>query len=550
MRIHSHGTKAPLADRRRFGGLNLCFGAVLAGIGVLSLPIGAAAADDKAWRTVQQGIAVELEIASDSGVAAGVPARFAFRLHDAATGNGSTGLRPVAWLATRDPADATDQRLCHRKARTLFGGSLFSRPELDLNGYQVLMLNEDAALTVVDPYFGFGTSRLLATIDLPSPAFDWSADSERGRIHLSLPEVDQVVSVDSGNWHLASVEAEARRHWQRPERLALAPDGHYLWVAVRGGVAALVAETLVTAAVIPTHPDQDAPPSDLVFSADGRRLFVSHRQTTSLAVIDAARLAVETMIELDARPQSAAYSSLARRLYLTLAGAGPDGIGQIAVVDGRAPNKAIRLPAPPDPGLIRFAGDGRWGLIVHPGSRRLSILDSAQNRVIQTARLEGSPDQIAFSNELAYLRLGDRTQLLMVPLAAIGQAGQAIPTFDTVGGDRGFIEGFRPLAAAGIAPVPSGDAVLIANPGDRTVYFYKEGLAAPMGQLDNGGRSPRAVMAIDRSLRERSQAGRYETVATLPAAGEYDVVLFVDTPRIVHCFPLSIASAVLEHGHD
>ena len=56
---------------------------------------------------------------------------------------------------------------CRKKAETLIGGSLFAAAELDLNVYYVLALNDNATLTVVDPRFGFGGTKLLALVDLP-----------------------------------------------------------------------------------------------------------------------------------------------------------------------------------------------------------------------------------------------------------------------------------------------------------------------------------------------------------------------------------------------
>lgn len=491
----------------------------------------------------QQGVRIELHLTQ----AAGQNLQVALELRDATAGAGLSGLRPAAWLVSRDPSDpsagftatVSEHSMCLRKARSLLGGSLFSRPELDLNGYEVLMLNEDASVSAVEPNFGFGGARELAHVDLPAPAYDWLMDREQRHVYLSLPGAAEVARLDLQDWSLARVELGKRRTGP----LLLDADERNLWVAVEGGVVMLHAATLQVRAKIDTHPAEPGTPTVLQSSTDGRRLFVGHRESRSLVLIDAANRRLQRRIELDAPPLSAAFSALAQRLYLALAPAEAAGEGALVSISARPPHSVVRLPSPPGPALISFADEGRYGLVVHPQQQRLSILDSAQDQIVQSARLEGQPDQIAFSDELAYLRLRDRSQLLMVPLAAIGQAGASIPTFDTVGGDRGFVDGFRSVAAAGLAAVPSGGAMLIANPGDHAVYFYKEGLAAPMGQFGTGDRAPRAALAIDRSLRERSAAGRYETVAKPPAVGEYELVLFVDAPRIVQCFHVAIEAS-------
>jgi hypothetical protein len=90
-----------------------------------------------------------------------------------------------------------------------------------------------------------------------------------------------------------------------------------------------------------------------------------------------------------------------------------------------------------------------------------------------------------------------------------------------------------------IVPASGENAVLVANPADKTIYFYKEGMAAPMGSFSNNNRMPRAVLTVDRSLRER-RPGVYETVARLPAPGEFNLAFLLDSPRIAHFFDVAI----------
>jgi hypothetical protein len=71
------------------------------------------------------------------------------------------------------------------------------------------------------------------------------------------------------------------------------------------------------------------------------------------------------------------------------------------------------------------------------------------------------------------------------------------------------------------------------------IYYYKEGMAAPMGAFQNYGRRPQAVLVVDNSLRERAP-GVYETSAQLRRPGLYDVAFFLDAPRAVSCFPVEV----------
>jgi hypothetical protein len=83
--------------------------------------------------------------------------------------------------------------------------------------------------------------------------------------------------------------------------------------------------------------------------------------------------------------------------------------------------------------------------------------------------------------------------------------------------------------------------MLLANAADKMIYYYSEGMAAPMGNFQNYRRIPRALKVVDRSLREES-LGVYSTTARLPKQGIYNVSLVLDSPRVVHCFE-AVASA-------
>jgi hypothetical protein len=103
-------------------------------------------------------------------------------------------------------------------------------------------------------------------------------------------------------------------------------------------------------------------------------------------------------------------------------------------------------------------------------------------------------------------------------------------------------EGKTPVAVAdSIITSPDPNSVLIANVADQQIYYYTEGMAAPMGNLQNYKRDPRAVLVADRSLRE-IKSGTFETFTRLPTSGAYDVAFLLDSPRVTHCFETSAAS--------
>src|SRR5204863_1099514 len=55
----------------------------------------------------------------------------------------------------------------------------------------------------------------------------------------------------------------------------------------------------------------------------------------------------------------------------------------------------------------------------------------------------------------------------------------------------------------------------------------------------NDGNHPAAVLSLDRSMRE-AKPGLFRTQTRLPRGGVYDVEVFLDAPRAVSCFELSV----------
>ena len=128
-----------------------------------------------------------------------------FEIRDAGSGNPVSGLNPAAWLGRH----ARGRRgRAHRPAPIASGRrlspNLLSRPELDLNTYYVLALNADATITVVDPVFGFGGTKLLAMIPLESPGEDWALTSDQNRLFVSMPAANRVAVVDTRSWSVVA----------------------------------------------------------------------------------------------------------------------------------------------------------------------------------------------------------------------------------------------------------------------------------------------------------------------------------------------------------
>jgi YVTN family beta-propeller protein len=116
------------------------------------------------------------------------------------------------------------------KTKSFLEGGLFSKPDIDLNAYYVLALNEDPTISVVDPLFGFGGSKLLAMVPLKSRGDDWVLSADQRALYVSMPDSNAVAVVDTTSWEVRASIATGLS----PSRVALQPDQHYLWVANLG----------------------------------------------------------------------------------------------------------------------------------------------------------------------------------------------------------------------------------------------------------------------------------------------------------------------------
>lgn len=485
-------------------------------------------------KAVKEGIAIEMEVEPLEGdvLREAEYARVRFKFSDS-TGNPLSGLYPAAWMerlgakaglvesAEGAPPD------CKKKVESFIGGSLLSRPELDLNVYYVLALNQDATISVVDPLFGYGNSKLLTMVFLKSPGEDWAISADGNRLFVSMPEVNKVAVVETAGWKVEKEIDVAGK----PRRVALQADGQYLWVATDSGVAAIDARKAEKAADVATGKGGH----DMVLSDDSRFLFVTNAADGTVSIVDTGKLAKVRDLKVGKDPVSIAWSPQARAAYVV---SGAEGV--ITVVSGASEKPVARIVDKPGLGMLRFAPGGRLGFVVVPDKDEVHILDAASNKIIQTADVEDQPDQIAFSDELAYVRHKGSETVLMIPLKTVGEAGRPVPVVDFPGGQNPPGRLTRPTPAPGIVQAPGSTAVLVSNPDDKAIYFYKEGMAAPMGHFQNYGKKPQALQVVDRSLRE-SRPGVYETIAKMSRAGDYEIALFLDSPRMTHCFPVKLA---------
>lgn len=487
---------------------------------------------------IYQGIEVVCDIIhidSDKPVgifSEGDDVKFQFKIADTLSKEGLSGVYPAAWLGANHQRESG---VCQDKIKSYLSGSLLSRADLDMNVYYVLTLNEDASITVVDPLFGYGTTKLLARVQLEATGMDWVSTEKQDHIFVSLPSTQQVAVIQTSNWEvIKNIDLPFV-----PVHTVIQPDGRFLWVTMVSknqeglettGVAVINLATLAIEKIIPTGMGWH----EIALSDDSRFAFITNAKSNTVSVIDINSLTKLRDVFSEANPTNIDWSKQAQAALV-----GHKESGVLMVVDSKSEDPLALTTTEAGIEQITFSPNSRLAFIVNPARDLVHIFDMANNQIIQTASVEDEPDAVSFTDELAYVRHRNSETILMIPLDAIGQANTPVHVIDFPGGQHPAGKTNFPSPATGIIQAPGENAVLVANPLDRTVYYYMEGMAAPMGSFSNYGKEPRAVMVVDRSLQEADK-GVYETVVNLSKSGYYDIAFFMNAPRLTHCFQLNV----------
>lgn len=490
---------------------------------------------------IEEGIRVDLAVdpvtpvEAGGAIRAGDYVRVRFTISDTLSRRPITGANPSAWIDLRREGADTGRASCTGRIARLLSGSIFSRAEVDLNTFYVIVMNDDPSLTVVDPLFSYGATNMLALVTLASPATDWALSADGERLFVSMPAARAVAMVNTADWRVVKNIPMGGE----PGRMALTSGGD-LWVACAAsadgsGASSAAVIDAADGSLKHTLP-AGAGAHDLAVSDDGRAAFVTNADDGTVTMIDGAAYRVLAQVPAGLRPVSISYSATARAAFVS-----GERSGTVTVIDGAAPR--VRRTIAVEPGItrIRFAPGGRFAFVVNPTTDHLHIIDAAAERLVQTATVEKAPDAVYFTDQLAYVRSSGSESVLMIPLDGIGKEGAAVPVADFPGGQLPPGRFAHPALADGIVQAAGSGAMLVANPMDRAVYYYMQGMAAPMGSFSNDRREARAVMVLDRSLRE-VKPGTYETIARLENPGVHDIALLLDAPRIVHCFGIDVAA--------
>jgi YVTN family beta-propeller protein len=513
---------------------------IFAGVALLPLaPSGPAGANETPSAITSNGLTVEFaaraltqEGESDK-IVAGQQVEVRFKVTDAVTGAAVSNARPGVWIDARKKigaivkksgeAEAKDP--CREKIGYFLQGGLSYRPDIDLNAWYILALNRKASITVIDPLLGYGGQRIVTLVMLNSPGEDWLMGRDARSLFVALPATGEVAVIDTAVWKVSTNIKVGRN----PVRLILQQDGRYLWVGHDDGVSIIDTERREVVKQIATGSGRH----DIALGEGDYQAFVSNPAEGTVSLIDVATLSTVATIRVGGSPGAIAYSPLARAAYVADA-----KTGTISTIDPVARKVTATMQAKPGLYALQFTQDGRWGFSASPLANEVVVFDASTNRITNRIDVDGAPDQVAVGSQFAYVRATSKAEVNLIALDGLGKEKQ--PFVKTIGGgdNAPLADASLPASAPVIVPTPDQGTMLVANPTDKTIYFYAEGMNAPMGSFPNMGRELRAALAVDRRLREKAP-GVYTAHFRVPAEGAYDVAFHMSTPTLSHCFTVT-----------
>lgn len=452
-----------------------------------------------------------------------------FRITDAKSGQPITGLHPKAWMSARLSEVLADETTCKDKVRGFLAGQLATRPDYDLNSYLVLTLNHDKTITLINPQVSFNSTKLENIIPLPSNGADWVLSKNRDFLYVTMPDVSSVAVIDTTTSKLVKTLNTGLN--STPRRIVLQPDGLQVLVGLDGnsGIAVLDTETNQIARTIPVGRGLH----NIAFTSNNNFAYATNSSDNTVTAIDLKKREKIADIPVEGTPSAISYGTASGLVYVAAVNS-----TVVSAIDPEKQEIVATIPVKRGITALRFEPDGRFALAVNQIENSLAVIDSATNAIASATQLVREPDQIAFTERYAYIRGLGSEKFTLIDLGEL-RAGRLSPIEIQAGRLMPSAEPQDINIASMIVPTPEGNSVMIANAPDRMMYFYQEGMMAPMGTFSNYDRKPRALMILDRSLHE-SAPGTYTGQVKLTKGGHFDVPLLIDQPRLLNCFQTTV----------
>jgi YVTN family beta-propeller protein len=491
---------------------------------------------------VQENVAVEFSLTqpalpdrSSDGAVAGDGAIATLHLRDAQTGEPLIGLHPRAWMALRRSEMVANETTCTDKVKSFLGGTLSTRADIDLNSYLMLVMNHDKTISVINPQIAMSRTKLESMIQLPGTGADWVLSQNKDFLYVTLPDQSSVAVVNTVTRRVVNVLATGEQG--QPRRIALQPDGRFVWVGLdQAPFVALIDTT--TNKMVTTIPVGNGL-HQITFTTDGQFALVTNSSDDSVSLIAVSTRLKVAEVKLGHTPIAAAYSPMSRFFYVSALNG-----NEISVIDPEQRRIVASIPSQSGVVSLRFEPQGRFGLAVNQLQHTVSVLDTENHTIMASTSVVKEPYEVGFTPQYAYIRGLASEKLSLIELSKL-RKGRLVSAEVQVGQSAANVLPDEIGVADMMVPTPEGHGMLVANAPDRTIYYYMEGMMVPMGTFQTYKRTPRALMLLDRSLAETAP-GVYSTAVRLSKGGRYDVPVLLDHPRVISCFQVDVKEATKE----
>jgi YVTN family beta-propeller protein len=464
------------------------------------------------------------------GLQSSQPLKIRFNITDKKTQFGLSELHPLAWITPRLPgAGKPSQQQCESNIKLFLKAGVSVKSESDLNNYYILTLNSDNTVSILNPSVNLATSHLLALIPLGGEADSWVFDEDRGKLYVSLKDKDRITVLDI---HQRVVESNIPVG-KSPGRILLPKNNKYIWIANDGSGSISVIDRK-NLEVVDTL-ELGKGPFELAYDYAGRQVFVSDLGKGQLVVVDSNSRKIKNKISIPDGTHQIAYSKMSKRIYVAY----PE-TGELRALypDQDKSERILQM----DPGIkhMQSSPDGRFLFILNELKDRMVILDTSTNKVKHRIRTGKKPYHLQFSDQFAYVRFKESSKISLLQLSALKQ-DDTPPFVDVPLGTDAPREFADRARVSPIALLPEGGGVLVSNPSDRTIYYYREtGMKAPSNSFQTYADPPLGLHVYDHSLKEIATTGTYESTTQFKYGGVYDVHFLLPTPRVATCFEMKL----------
>lgn len=468
---------------------------------------------------------------TDGPVTAGEETRVTLRITDGASGLPVTGRSVAGWMLLQRNAQVAAEMPCSAKAQLFTQGRVTARPDVDLNASKLLVLNRDGSIAIINPQVDFTITQMEGVIPLPGVPADWALADDRQTLFVSLPVYGAVAVIDARKFQMSGL-IELPKGSLPTQLLPLSDGSVAVYLSASGAVTIARPDGA-------GQTDPVAVGRGPVAMAEGtRRLVVA--AAGRLTTIDTGSGTLVSNAEIPAGEPSLAFA--------------PDDLSVfVATTDAtgieRRDIRALKLQetVAVEPGIFALALEpGRQQLVaLNRETDQMILIDPRTSAVSATGRTPAQPVEITFSHDYAYVRGLEGDHFSVFELVELRQ-GNLVPV--DVQSAAAPVTPREALSRARMI-APYGHGALVGNADEAVAYYYMEGMNNPMGTVKTYGPHAQGLMTIDRGFRETAP-GVYETAATLPFGGAYDIPIAIDADGFVTCFAATAQPAAKTEAEE